>query len=157
MASLVPLPGRAGDAPAPAVEQRLAEATQSKAVTLVHLWAPWCPNCRAELDSGGWSSFLAANPDVNVVFVTVWNPTDGREVLAKYGVGAQANFQLLLHPNGSRARGEKLSQLLGQPVSWIPTTWVYRDGKLRYALNYGELRFPILQQLVKDASDKWEH
>jgi hypothetical protein len=42
-------------------------------------------------------------------------------------------------------------------VSWIPTTWVFRDGTLRFALNYGELRFAMLDQLVKDASDKWSH
>jgi hypothetical protein len=34
---------------------------------------------------------------------------------------------------------------------------ILRDSQLRYALNYGELRFPLLQQLVRDASDKWEH
>jgi hypothetical protein len=42
------------------------------------------------------------------------------------------------------------------PVSWIPTTWVYRDGRLRYALNYGELRFPVLGQLIKDSTEKWD-
>ena len=50
-----------------------------------------------------------------------------------------------------------MTVFLGQPVSWIPTTWVFRDGNLRYALNYGELRFPLLQQLIRDSSDKWEH
>jgi hypothetical protein len=32
---------------------------------------------------------------------------------------------------------------------------VYRDGKLRYALNYGEIRFEMLQQMVKDAARSW--
>ena len=74
---------------------------------MVHFWAPWCPNCKAELANGGWSGFIAANPDVNFVFVTIWNPTDGRELLEKNGVGAEKNFQLLLHPNGSRERGRE--------------------------------------------------
>lgn len=148
---------RAQDAAPASIEQQLAEATRSPKVTIVHLWAPWCPNCRAELSSGGWSAFIGANPDVNVVFVTVWNPADGREVLAKYGVGGQRNFELLLHPNGSRKKADKVSELLGMPISWIPTTWIFRDGKLRYAMNYGELRFPMLQQLVRDSSDAWEH
>jgi hypothetical protein len=78
-------------------------------------------------------------------------------MLAKFGVGAEPNFQLLLHPNGSRKKGEKVTELLGMPVSWIPTTWIFRDGKLRYAMNYGELRFPMLQQLIRDSSDTWEH
>ena len=28
-------------------------------------------------------------------------------------------------------------------------------GKLRYALNYGEIRFPMLQQMVDDSTSKW--
>ena len=40
--------------------------------------------------------------------------------------------------------------------TWIPTTWIYRDGQLRAALNYGEVRFPLLQQLVDDAREKWD-
>ena len=90
------------------------------------------------------------------MFVTVWNPTDGRAVLEKNGVGAERNFQLLLHPNGSRKKGEQMKELLGMPVTWIPTTWVYKDGRLRYALNYGELRFPILKQLIADSADSWD-
>lgn len=124
---------------------------------MVHFWAPWCPNCKAELANGGWSGFIAANPGVDFIFVTIWNTADGHEVLAKNGVGAEKNFQLLLHPNGSRKRGEKVAGFLGMPISWIPTTWVFRDGKLCYALDYGELRFPMLQQLIADSTDKWEH
>jgi hypothetical protein len=49
-----------------------------------------------------------------------------------------------------------MTTFLGQPMGWIPATWIYRDGKVRYALNYGEIRFPILQQLVDDAQPKWD-
>jgi thiol-disulfide isomerase/thioredoxin len=143
--------------PGPSIDEEVAEATSSPSVTVVHFWAPWCPNCKAELSNGGWSGFIAANPGVNFVFVTIWNPADGNEVLAANGVGTQPNFRLLLHPNGSRAKGSKVDQVLGIPISWIPTTWVFKDGKLRYAMNYGELRFPMLQQLIKDSSDSWEH
>jgi thiol-disulfide isomerase/thioredoxin len=147
---------RAQVSPASAIEQQVADATKSPKVTVVHFWAPWCPNCKEELSNGGWSGFIASNPGVNFVFVTIWNPADGREMLEKYGVGAERNFQLLLHPNGSRKKGEKVDALLGIPISWIPTTWIFKDGKLRYAMNYGELRFPILQQLVTDSSDSWD-
>ena len=123
---------------------------------MVHLWAAWCPNCRAELANGGWSTFIAANPDVNFVFVTVWNAEDGRGMLAANGVGSQPNVLVLLHPNTSRKREDKVTELLGMPVSWIPTTWVYRGGRLRYALNYGELRFPMLGQMIRDSTEKWD-
>jgi thiol-disulfide isomerase/thioredoxin len=155
-AVLASCPVGADDKPASDFERQITDATSSPRVTVVHLWAPWCPNCRAELANGGWSGFIAGNPDVDFVFVTIWNPADGRDVLEKYGVGAEKNFRLLLHLNASRKRGEKVAELMGVPVSWIPTTWVFRDGKLRYAMNYGELRFPMLQQLIKDSSDSWE-
>jgi hypothetical protein len=47
------------------------------------------------------------NPDVNFVFVTIWNPTDGRDVLEKNGVGDQKNFQLLLHPERLAEEGRE--------------------------------------------------
>lgn len=140
-----------------ALEARLAEAVKSPDVTVVHLWAPWCPNCRSELADGKWSRFIARNPDVHFIFVTIWNAQDGRAVLARYGVGGEPNFTLYLHPNGSRHRGEMVSTLLGLPVSWIPTTWVFRNGHLSYALNFGELRFEMLQQLIADSRSSWEH
>lgn len=137
------------------VDQRLEAAVRSPDVTVVHLWAPWCSNCKSELSSGGWARFLADNPKVHVIFVTVWNPADGRDTLERYGIGTQPNLELLLYPNNSRKKGEKVTALLGLPVSWIPTTWVFKDGQLRYALNYGELRFPILQQMVADSTSDW--
>jgi thiol-disulfide isomerase/thioredoxin len=155
-AALVSCATRAADDPAAALERQVAEATKSAGVTVVHFWAPWCPNCRAELANGGWSGFIAANPGVNFVFVTIWSAADGRDVLEKNGVGAGKNVRLLTHPNRSRARGEKVTELLGLPISWIPTTWVFRDGRLTYAMNYGELRFPVLQQLIRDSSDSWD-
>ncbi|HVU33101.1 MAG TPA: hypothetical protein VHE61_06680 [Opitutaceae bacterium] len=158
LAALLLIPGAraAGSLP---VEQQVAAAVKAPGVTIVHLWAPWCPNCKAELEHHGWTAFLAANPGVNVIFVTVWagDQGDGHALLAKYGVGDQANFRLLLHPNPSRRDADRMTEFLGLPVTWIPSTWVFRDGTLRYALNYGELHFPMLQELVRDASDKWEH
>ena len=146
----------ASDAALLPVEQKVTEMVKSPQVTVVHFWAPWCPNCRAELAGNAWGSFIGSNPEVNFVFVTVWNDADGANLLAANGVGAQKNFVLLLHPNGSRQRANQMKTFMGQPVSWIPTTWIFKDGKLRYALNYGELRFEILQQLVRDSSNEWK-
>jgi thiol-disulfide isomerase/thioredoxin len=137
------------------VEQQVAEAVKSPGVTVVHLWAPWCSNCLSELSKNGWSRFIAANPDVNFIFVTIWNDEDGHAVLLKNGVGPQKNFQLYLHPNHSRADGEKMTSFLGLPVTWTPSTWIFRNGSLRYAFNYGELRFALLQQILRDTTEKW--
>ncbi len=156
-AALASFSARAADSPSLALEQQLAAATQSANVTVVHLWAPWCSNCKAELANGRWSAFIAAHPDVNFVFVTLWNSVDGRDLLEKNGVGSEKNFQLFLHPNTSRQRGQKVSELLGLPISWLPTTWIFREGRLTFAMNYGELRFPVLAQLIRDSTDSWDH
>ena len=77
-------------------------------------------------------------------------------MLAKNGIGPQRNFRLYLHENPSRIDGEKMMTFWGLPVTWTPTTWIFRNGRLRYALNYGEIRFPLLQQLVDDTTGKWD-
>ncbi len=140
------------------IEQQVAEAVKSPKLTVVHLWAPWCPNCKAELEDGGWKKFIEANPDTQFVFVTVrrGEEGDGKALLAKYGVGPQKNLQLLVHPNGVRKGEGMVTEFMGLPLTWIPTTWIFRDGKLRYALNYGEIRFPMLQQLLQDSVNAWD-
>lgn len=140
-----------------ALEKEVAAITAGPRITVVHFWAPWCSNCKTELANHGWSTFIDSNFDVKFVFITAWNAEDGRALLKQNDVGAQENFQLFLHPNASRKAGEKMTTFMGLPVSWLPTTWVFKDGQLRYALNYGELRFPILQQLIRDTEDEWKH
>ncbi len=138
------------------IEKQVADAAAGHTVTVVHFWAPWCPNCLHELDRNAWHNFIAVNPDVNVIFVTVWSREDGADTLEKNHVGHEPNFKLLPHPNTERGKDERVNRFLGEPIEWVPTTWVMRDGELRFALNYGEVRFPLLQQLVRDASGKWE-
>ena len=142
---------------AAAVERRVADAVKSPGITVVHFWATWCPNCAAEMANGGWRDFIAKNPAVNFVFVRAWDEKPGTPVLARHGLGAQKNFLALEHPNPSRKDGEKLERILDLPMMWLPTTWVFRNGRLRYAINYGEVRFPMLQQMVDDApAGKWD-
>lgn len=141
--------------PSPA-EQKVLEAIKSQEVSVVHLWAPWCSNCQAELKSGGWSKMVKENPEVKFYFVSAWNNgEDGRDMLKKFEIADQPNVTILAD---SGPRGEnRIKQFAGLPLTWIPTTWVYKGGDLRYALNYGEVRFPVLQQFLEDSQSKWSH
>ena len=141
---------------APPAEQQVSEAIKAQGVSVVHLWAPWCGNCRAELKSGGWSKTVKDNPDVKFYFVSVWNGgQDDGGMLAKYEIAQQPNVTILADPGPRGA--DHIKQFAGLPLSWIPTTWIFKGGDLRYALNYGEIRFPMLQQLIADSTSGWEH
>ena len=145
---------RAADAP---LEREVADLIAGPQVTVVHFWAPWCANCKAELESAGWARFIAANPSVKFVFINIWHKGQNPQpMLTAAGLGAQPNLRLLTHPNPSKLAADRLNTFLGLPITWIPTTWIYREGKLRTAFNYGEIRFPVLQQLLDDTQDKWD-
>jgi thiol-disulfide isomerase/thioredoxin len=138
-------------------EQAVLAAIKSPQPTVVHLWAPWCSNCQAELKSAGWTKVVQDNPQVKFYFVSVWNDgQDGRAMLKKFGVADQPNV-IILADSGPRRGENKIKQFAGLPLSWIPTTWIYKGGDLRYALNYGEVRFPVLQQFLADSQSEWSH
>ncbi|MEO7600500.1 MAG: thioredoxin family protein [Opitutus sp.] len=146
---------RAADAPND-VEQQVSALIAAPEITIVHLWAPWCSSCQTEMRPDGWAKFIAEHPDVKVVFVNVWHQGLPPERMLKGGgLGAQKNFVAFNHPNPASSGEGRLQRFLGLSISWTPTTWVYREGKLRYALNYGEIRFPMLEQMVKDAGSNW--
>jgi thiol-disulfide isomerase/thioredoxin len=145
---------RAADAP---LETEIAGLVAGPQVTVLHFWAPWCPNCRAEMTPDGWAKFIAANPAVKFVFIAIWHKgQDPLPALAAAGLGTQPNLTLSTHPNGSRLAADRVNAFLGLPITWIPTTWVFRGGRLRVAFNYGEIRFPVLQQMVDDARGQWD-
>jgi thiol-disulfide isomerase/thioredoxin len=136
-------------------EQQVAEAIKGPNLSVVHLWAPWCSNCQAEMKSGGWLKTVKDNPEVKFYFVTVWNSgDDGRAMLDKHELSNQPNVTILADP-GPRSGSDKIKRFLDLPLTWIPSTWLYKGGDLRYALNYGELRFDVLQQFIADSNSKW--
>ena len=138
-------------------EEKVQAAIRTPDVTVVHLWAPWCSNCQAELKTGGWTKMISENPQVKFYFVSIWNDgQDGRAMLNKFGIANQPNVTILADP-GPRRGDNKIKQFAGLPLSWIPTTWIYKGGDLRYALNYGEVRFPVLQQFLTDSQSEWSH
>jgi hypothetical protein len=137
--------------------QAVLAAIKSPQSTVVHLWAPWCSNCQSELKTGGWTKIVNENPQVKFYFVSVWNDgQDGRAMLNKFGIATQPNVTILADP-GPRRSENKIRQFAGMQLSWIPTTWIYKGGDLRYALNYGEVRFPVLQQFLADTESEWSH
>jgi len=128
-------------------DQTVRDVVKSPELSVVHLWAPWCSNCQAELKNGGWLKMVKANPQVKFYFVSVWNDGgDGKSML-----------QRILADPGPRRGDNKIKQFAELPLSWIPTTWVYKGGDLRYALNYGEVRFDLLQQFLDDSKNEWSH
>ncbi len=109
------------------------------------------------MKSGGWTKMVKDNPETRFIFVSAWNGgEDGRDLLKKYEIGEQPNVTIVADP-GPRRGDDKLKRFLDLPVTWIPTTWVFKGGDLRYALNYGEVRFPVLQQFLADSQDEWSH
>ncbi len=138
-------------------EQKVQDAVKAPGLTVVHLWAPWCSNCQAELKSGGWTKMIEKNPQVKFYFVSVWNDgQDGRAMLKRFGIADQPNVTILADP-GPRRGEKKIKQFAGLTLSWIPSTWIYKGGDLRYALNYGEVRFELLQQFLADSQSEWSH
>ena len=77
-------------------------------------------------------------------------------MLQKFQIADQPNVTILADP-GPRKGENKIKQFTGMPLSWIPTTWIYKGGDLRYALNYGEVRFDVLQQFLEDSKSEWSH
>lgn len=144
------------DTGASALENEIAAIVAGRQVTVVHFWAPWCSNCASEMTPDGWVKFVDENPTVKVVFLNVWHERQsGDRKLAAAGLGTQENFVARTHPNPASTGDERLNTFLGLSLQWTPTTWVFRDGKLRYAINYGEVRFDMLQQMVNDAARYW--
>src|SRR5881392_1104926 len=97
-------------------EQQLTEAIKAPELSVVHLWAPWCSNCQAELKSGGWLKTIKDNPRVKFYFVSVWNGgEDGRTMLTKFEIADQPNVTILADPGPRGA--DKIKRVLDLPLS----------------------------------------
>ena len=139
-------------------ERTVFETVTAEGVHVVHLWAPWCGNSRAGLETG-WYEAVEAHPDVSFTFVTIWNDgDDGAEALRRYGIPERATVLAQPDRGPSADPDARRRTFLGLPLSWTPTTWVFnRGGKLAYAFNYGEVSAEMLEQAIRDAQDAWTH
>ena len=139
-------------------EAAVQRTIEGEGVHVVHFWAPWCGNSRAEFESG-WYEVVAAHPEVSFTFVTVWNDgDDGAATLARYGIPDSATILAQPDRGPSADRDARRRTFLGLPLSWTPTTWIFnRGGQLAYAFNYGEVSAERLEAAIEDARAGWEH
>mgnify|MGYP003346190104 CR=1 FL=1 len=112
--------GSAASAP---LEAEGGQAIQSKRITIVHFWAPWCPNCKMELTTGGWSSFIAANPNVDFVFLTLWSDQsgDGRALLGGERGEHLAALERIAEMGGRRLQPREMTFEQMEQSSSVPT------------------------------------
>ena len=147
-------------APRTDVEDAVETTISAPGVHVVHFWAPWCGNSRAEFEAG-WHEVVEANPDVSFSFVTIWNDgRDGAGRLERWGITPGDHVAVYAQPDlgPSADRAQRRRTFLGLPLSWTPTTWVFnRGGKLAYAFNYGEVSPDMLATAIRDAHDEWMH
>jgi hypothetical protein len=93
------------------------------------------------LKSGGWTKAVKDNPGVKFYFVSVWNSgEDGRAMLTKYEIAQQPNVTILADPGPRGA--DHIKKFAGLPLSWIPTTWIFKGGDLRYRSQLRRNSFP---------------
>jgi thiol-disulfide isomerase/thioredoxin len=139
-------------------EQAVRDVVLEDGVHVVHFWAPWCDNSRAELEAG-WYEVVENNPDVSFTFVTIWNDGEaGQDVLDRFAIPASVTVLTQDDYGPSDEKANRRRRFLGLPVTWIPTTWVFRDnGELAYAFNYGEVAMDQLQQALDGAHSEWSH
>ncbi len=143
-----------------AAELAVAGTISRPGVHVVHLWAPWCGNSKAELE-GGLHRVVEAHPDVSFSFVTIWTDgRDGADRLARHGIEPSGQVAVYGQPDRGPSADRELRRqtFLGLPLTWTPTTWVFnREGKLAYAFNYGEVSNDMLTAAIADAHSDWTH
>ena len=136
-------------------DRRLHEIVSADGVHVVHVWAPWCDNSLHELEPV-WSHDAGAD---SVTFVTVWNDgQSGADALEQHGVtglGQGVTTEVVVGgPKPEKA--DRRMALMGLPVTWIPTTWVFnRGGELATAFNYGEVTRRQLDEAIAGAQSSW--
>ncbi|MEM1054102.1 MAG: thioredoxin [Bacteroidota bacterium] len=138
-----------------ATEARVHEVIQSGGIEVVVFWAQWCGSSISQLERG-LAEAIAEHEDVGFTFVSLWDEgRDGAEMLRDHNIPDRA--RILAQPGvGQDAPKEmRRKDFLGLPVTWIPTTWVFREGILATAFNYGEVTREQLDSALAGARSSW--
>lgn len=138
-------------------ERQVYEIISGDGYYVVHFWATWCHNSRSELDRGIWPRLIHANEEVEFIFVTIRDEgKTGADMLADYNIPERVQL-FGQEENGSR-RLARNRMFMGLPSYWTPTTWVFhQNGKLAYAINYGEVDENHFQTLLDNLKKDWQH
>jgi thiol-disulfide isomerase/thioredoxin len=143
-------------APSTEAEEYVQDVIATDGVHVVHFWAPWCSNSKAELKNG-WAGLVADNPDVTFTFVTVWNDgEDGAALLDRHGLPDRVTEVTQPDLGPSDTEANRRQSFLTHPVTWIPSTWIFHNnGELAFAMNYGEMEMDTIQSLIDATEADW--
>ena len=140
-------------------EQQVRDLLAEDGVYVVHFWAPWCHNSMSEFGEGVWNEIIEQNEDVTFIFVTVFS--DGslsQWMLTQHEIPDRVHTFAQPDHGRSRVKANRRKTFLGLPLTWTPTTWIFnRNGKLAFAVNYGEVRPALMGTLFDNANADWSH
>ncbi len=140
-------------------EEQVRALLAEDGVYVVHFWAPWCHNSRTEFREGVWNEIIEQHEDVTFIFVTVFNDGElGERTLTQHEILDRLHTFAQPDHGRSRFRANRRKTFLGLPLTWTPTTWIFnRNGKLAFAVNYGEMRPALMKTLLDNANTDWSH
>lgn len=136
-------------------EQHVRDILDEGEIEVVIFWAAWCGNSISQLERG-LAEAVQEHEDVGFTFVSLWDEgRDGADTLRAYGIPSRA--RVLAQPGVGQGapKEERRKAFMGLPVTWIPTTWVFRNGTLAYAFNYGEVTREQLDAALSGARSSW--
>lgn len=142
--------------PSTEAEEQVQNVIANDGLHVVHFWAPWCSNSKAELKNG-WASLVRDNPNVTFTFITVWNDGKaGTAVLDEYDLPDRVTTVAQPDLGPSDNENNRRRSFLTHPVTWIPSTWIFHNnGELAFAMNYGEMQMSTIQSLIDATRTDW--
>jgi len=142
--------------PSTKAETQVQTVIAEDGLHVVHFWAPWCSNSKAEFNNG-WASLVRDNPNVTFTFVTVWNDGEtGTALLDEYDLPDRVTTVAQPDLGPSDNEQNRRRSFLTHPVTWIPSTWIFHNnGELAFAMNYGEMDMSTIQSLIDATRTDW--